>query len=134
MKKEQICKNCKWSWSIEKDDKNPYLCHRCGFDNKLNDYDIISLKKWQKENLPFIEEQYNDNEVFRTFEQKTDDSDLTWHMDNEDRIVESMEKTDWKIQLDNELPVFIEKIFIPKGVYHRVIKGSGDLKVKIKKL
>jgi hypothetical protein len=23
------------------------------------------------------------------------------------------------------------KVFIPKGVYHRVIKGEGDLKVKI---
>jgi hypothetical protein len=39
------------------------------------------------------------------------------------------------IQLDNELPILLEKgkeIFIPKGLYHRVIKGNGDLKVSIK--
>jgi hypothetical protein len=37
-------------------------------------------------------------------------------------------------QFDDELPFQMEgKIFIPMGVYHRVIKGSGDLKLKIKK-
>ena len=36
------------------------------------------------------------------------------------------------IQLDNELPIEIkEKVFIPKGVYHRVIKGTGDMKIKL---
>ena len=37
------CKKCEWSWEIETDDMNPYLCHKCGFDDKLNDYDLISL-------------------------------------------------------------------------------------------
>jgi predicted RNA-binding Zn-ribbon protein involved in translation (DUF1610 family) len=36
-----ICKNCKWSWEIEKDDKNPYLCHKCGFDNSQNKFDYV---------------------------------------------------------------------------------------------
>ena len=38
------CVKCEWSWEIETDDMNPYLCHKCGFDDKLNDYDLISLK------------------------------------------------------------------------------------------
>jgi hypothetical protein len=39
------------------------------------------------------------------------------------------------VQLDNQLPVpLTETIFIPKEMYHRVIKGTGDLTVKIKKL
>jgi len=38
------------------------------------------------------------------------------------------------IQIDNELPKIIDKVFVPIGVYHRVIKGTGDLKVKITKL
>ena len=39
------------------------------------------------------------------------------------------------IQLDNELPKpLTERTFIPKEVYHRVIKGTGNLKVKVKKL
>ena len=43
-------------------------------------------------------------------------------------------ETDWMFQFDNELPFQMEgKFFIPMGVYHRVIKGSGDLKLKIKK-
>jgi hypothetical protein len=39
--------------------------------------------------------------------------------------------------MDNELPVKIVKnkpIFIPEGHYHRIIKGTGDLVVKIKKI
>jgi len=40
-----------------------------------------------------------------------------------------------KVQLDNELPkVITGSIFIPMGVYHRVIKGTGNLKIKLKKL
>jgi hypothetical protein len=43
-----------------------------------------------------------------------------------------MNKTDWMIQIDNELPKSIEEnTFIPKEVWHRLIKGSGDLIVKI---
>jgi hypothetical protein len=36
--------------------------------------------------------------------------------------------------MDNELPIKLivgEKYFIPEGVYHRVIKGNSNLKVKI---
>ena len=37
-------------------------------------------------------------------------------------------------QFDNDLPVEInKKIFIPKGVIHRIIKGNEDLKLKITK-
>jgi hypothetical protein len=38
--------------------------------------------------------------------------------------------------MDNELPTPLivgKKYFIPEGIYHRVIKGIGNLKVKIKK-
>ena len=59
---------------------------------------------------------------------------LVWHRDKEDRIVESVDETDWMIQIDNEIPkVLTEKIYIPKGVYHRVIKGTDDVTVKVKK-
>jgi quercetin dioxygenase-like cupin family protein len=37
--------------------------------------------------------------------------------------------------MDNDLPTQLNEgqtIFIPKGVYHRVIKGDGELIVKIK--
>ena len=57
-----------------------------------------------------------------------------WHRDRESRIVESIGDTDWMIQIDNELPKVIDKVLIPMGVYHRLIKGSGDLKINLTKL
>lgn len=48
--KKVICKNCDWKWDIEKDDKNPYLCHKCGYDNKKNEFDHKSFKKWKSDN------------------------------------------------------------------------------------
>lgn len=85
--------------------------------------------------LPFQETNLGDNEFIRVFRQDTDSGDYMWHRDREDRIIESIDETDWMIQIDNELPKKIEnKIFIPMGVYHRVIKGSGNLTIKLKKL
>jgi len=85
--------------------------------------------------LPFQETKLSDNEFIRVFNQITDSGEFMWHRDREDRIIESIETTDWKIQLDNELPKNMEgEIFIPMGVYHRVIKGNGDLKIKLQKL
>lgn len=85
--------------------------------------------------LPFKETKLGDNEFIRIFSQETDSGDYYWHRDREDRIIESIDQTDWKIQLDNELPKVIEgEVFIPMGVYHRVIKGTGDLKIKLIKL
>jgi hypothetical protein len=84
--------------------------------------------------LPFKEEQVSENIFIRTFYQDVDSGDLYWHRDFEDRIIESIEETDWKFQLDEKLPTNIQgEIFIPKGVYHRIIKGTGDLKIKLEK-
>ena len=85
-------------------------------------------------NFPF-KEHTQDGYHIRTFSHKVDNEELMWHRDEEDRIVESIGNTDWMIQLDDELPqTLTEKVFIPKEVYHRVIKGNGDLTVKVKKL
>lgn len=85
--------------------------------------------------LPFQETKLSDNEFIRVFSQNTDSGEFMWHRDYEDRIIESINDTDWKIQIDNELPIKIDgKVFIPKGVYHRLIKGNGDLEIKLQKL
>ena len=85
-------------------------------------------------NFPF-KEHTQDGYHIRTFSHKVDNEELMWHRDEEDRIVESIGNTDWMIQLDDKLPqTLTEKVFIPKEVYHRVIKGNGDLTVKVKKL
>ena len=85
--------------------------------------------------LPYIETKISDNTFIRVFNQDTDSGEMVWHRDREDRIVESISETDWMIQIDNELPKLIEgEVFIPMGVYHRLIKGTGDLKIKLQKL
>ena len=84
--------------------------------------------------LPFQETKINDNTFIREFCQDTDSGELMWHRDREDRIVEPIEDTDWMVQLDNELPKKIEgEVFIPMGAYHRLIKGTGDLKIRLTK-
>lgn len=82
--------------------------------------------------LPFKEKKISDNLFIREFKQNTDSGDYLWHRDREDRIIESIDETDWKLQLDDELPQIIKgEIVIPMGVYHRVIKGTGNLKIKL---
>ena len=85
--------------------------------------------------LPFQETKLSDNEFIRVFSQDTDSGEYMWHRDFEDRIIESIGETDWMIQIDNELPKQIKgEILIPMGAYHRLIKGTEDLKIKLKKL
>ena len=91
--------------------------------------------KRQTESFMPFEERIENGYHIRTFSNETDSGELVWHRDKEDRIVESIGDTNWMIQLDNEIPKpLTERTFIPKEVYHRVIKGDGDLKVRIKKL
>jgi hypothetical protein len=93
------------------------------------------MKKNIVNNSPFSEEKFGD--IYqRTFSQNINDSELKWHFDNEDRIVVCEHDTNWLFQMDNELPVKIQKnksIFIKEGEYHRIIKGDGDLILKINK-
>lgn len=83
----------------------------------------------------FYEDIEDEKEVIRVFEC---DDDLgieeLWHQDNEDRIIEIIGETDWKIQLYNQLPTSMNvPIFIPKHMWHRAIKGTGNLRLKIHK-
>tara|TARA_B100001094_G_scaffold162819_1_gene157590 strand:- start:31 stop:294 length:264 start_codon:yes stop_codon:yes gene_type:complete len=77
-----------------------------------------------------------DNIVIREFAANTDPMSLIWHEDQEDRIVEILTGNGWKFQFDEDLPfemVTGDKIDIPKGFLHRVIKGKNNLKIKIYK-
>jgi hypothetical protein len=100
---------------------------------KLFDLDSVEFGfiRGRLPKLPFNEEIKDSNESIRIFKSDIDEESLMWHRDREDRIIESIGDTDWKIQIDNELPKVIDKAFIPMGVYHRVIKGTGDLKIKL---
>lgn len=82
-------------------------------------------------NFPFTEE-IKENYYIRTFNKDVDMEELVWHRDREDRLIECIGKTNWQFQRDNELPICFDKpIFIKAEVYHRLIKGDGDLILKI---
>lgn len=88
-----------------------------------------------KEEFPFKEKQLEKNTSIREFGENIDSKELIWHKDKEDRIVEVLSNENWFFQMDNELPKKLEgKVFVPKETFHRVIKGTGNLSVKITKL
>ena len=74
-----------------------------------------------------------DGYKIREFSHDTPSFEFVWHRDKEDRYVQALHDTDWQFQLDNEVPKRLSenKLFIPKETYHRLIKGTGNLKVKI---
>lgn len=85
--------------------------------------------------LPFDEEWISDIESIRVFDPNILDEELKWHFDEEDRIIESIGETDWRFQFDNNLPIEIDNpIAIRRGEYHRLIKGTGILKIKIMRI
>lgn len=81
---------------------------------------------------PYNNIEVTDKYIIREFDENIDPIELMWHRDNEDRTIEIIGETNWQIQLDNELPTSLNKpIHIPKHKWHRAIKGSGKLKLKI---
>jgi hypothetical protein len=70
----------------------------------------------------------------RTFSKEVDSDELKWHRDREDRVVTPVGSNDWMFQRDNQLPQPIDgEIKVAKGEWHRVIKGTTDLVVRVQK-
>ena len=83
---------------------------------------------------PYTDIEITDKYIIREFSENIDPIELLWHRDDENRTVEIIGETDWKVQLDNQLPTSMNQpIFIPRHEWHRVIKGTGTLKLKIHK-
>ena len=83
---------------------------------------------------PYKDIEVTDKYIIREFNENIDPIELLWHRDDEHRTVEILGETNWKLQLDNQLPTSINKqIFIERHQWHRVIKGTGTLKLKIHK-
>ena len=84
--------------------------------------------------LPFYEKKIN-NYYIRKFSENVDSDELKWHRDKEDRIVVPVKENNWFFQRENQLPESINKeIRIKANEWHRVIKGTGDLTIKVFKL
>ena len=81
---------------------------------------------------PYRDLEITNKYIIREFGEDIDPIELMWHRDDEDRIIEILGETDWSIQLDNQLPSSLnERIFIKRHQWHRVVKGTGTLKLKI---
>jgi quercetin dioxygenase-like cupin family protein len=84
---------------------------------------------------PYKNLQTASNCIIREFDQNVDHHELMWHRDLKDRTIVVLEGEGWFFQLDNELPVELKQnttIFIPKMQWHRVLRGTSTLKIKIK--
>lgn len=83
---------------------------------------------------PYVDLEVTNEYIIREFNKNIDPTELLWHRDDEDRTIEIMGNTDWQIQLDNCLPTSLNQpIFIPRHTWHRAIKGTGTLRLKIYK-
>lgn len=86
--------------------------------------------------LPFNENKLK-NFYVREFSCSLTQDQLKWHQDEEDRIIELISGDNWYLQLDDSLPQKIiegKKYFIPKLSWHRLIKGSSNLIIKLEKM
>lgn len=83
---------------------------------------------------PYLQHIEN-NIIERVFDKNIDSDELVWHKDKKDREVKVLQSNGWLFQMDNEIPKELKEgdtIFIPKEIFHRVIKGKGNLKIQIK--
>lgn len=77
---------------------------------------------------------HTNKSILRTFTKDVDESELVWHRDRNNRTVRILQSNGWKFQYDNELPFTLNRddvITIPKEMFHRIIKGDGDLIIEI---
>ena len=107
-------------------------CKSCKCNELTNEQVINQMEDQTK---PFTQEDYSTDTVLRHFDKSAPDHLYKWHADDEDRFVESLNENYWQFQFDNELPQSIEPgkiIHIPKGLIHRLIKGTSELSISIK--
>ena len=86
--------------------------------------------------FPFQQE-IIEGKIVRTFTTDVDVEELKWHQDLRDRKVRIIEDGGWSFQMEDDLPNKLsvdQQIFIPKFVWHRVIKGKENLVVEIEEI
>ena len=85
---------------------------------------------------PYTETLKNDIKT-RVFEPTILESDLKWHRDKNCRYIQVCSGNNWKIQIENKLPFTLvegKTYYINSKKWHRLIKGSDKLIIKIKEV
>jgi len=83
---------------------------------------------------PYLDEKLNNKAFIRTFPKYVQAEELVWHRDKKNRIITVIQGEGWEIQFDNELPrtlVIGEELVIPAYTFHRIKRGTDDLRLKI---
>jgi quercetin dioxygenase-like cupin family protein len=83
---------------------------------------------------PYTEDK-EDGYIIREFDSNISNEELVWHRDKKNRVVEIIEGSGWRLQMDNKLPIELKEgmvIEIPKETYHRIGRGNTKLVIKIK--
>lgn len=81
-----------------------------------------------------MEKQLNESTLIRLFPSTAREVDLKWHRDRQDRVVEVIHSNGWMLQRDDSVPALLASgdiLEITANEWHRVVKGKGDLIVKI---
>lgn len=81
---------------------------------------------------PYIDSGLN----LRKFDVSAPDENYVWHRDQENRLVTILSGDGWCFQYENALPFVLKKgskISIKENEYHRLLKGTTDLLVRITK-
>jgi hypothetical protein len=82
---------------------------------------------------PYKDEFFSDFFI-RTFYLDKPSEDFIWHRDKRDRVISIISGKGWKLQMDNQMPIDLiqRKVYrIPKETFHRLLKGSNDLIIKV---
>lgn len=85
----------------------------------------------------FVQEGTNRQYRIRKFDVNVPEDELVWHRDKESRSITILEGLGWKMQIDDSLPTELimgKEYFVTKGEYHRLIKGEGNLVVRIENI
>jgi len=85
---------------------------------------------------PYCDE-VRDGFFIRQFDENVGQDALVWHRDRRSRCVDVLEGEGWQVQFDNHLPINIvagDHFTIKANEYHRLIKGSSKLKLRITEL
>lgn len=83
---------------------------------------------------PYTDEKLNTWTFVRTFKHDVLVEELAWHRDERGRYIEVLEGIGWEVQFDDRLPRKLIKgdhFFIPAKTFHRIKRGTTDLKIKI---
>jgi len=96
----------------------------------------LTPKSMTKPYTETIQEKYGTNEryIIRSFSKDVEETELIWHRDHNTRKIHVLQSSGWKLQIDDSLPLELKvgnEYIITQGEYHRLLKGTDDLIIRI---